>query len=100
MAHGGSWDQAATSSSTLGAVAAAQSRREQDMRPPGTVPLPRRLYQRTAQALAPLLLNKRLVAPGGRAGRVVEVGAYSVDGLASRSHRGRSTRDATLFGRR
>src|SRR5690606_12980139 len=98
MAHGGTWDQAATSSSTLGAVVAAQSRREQDMRPPGTVPLPRRLYHRTAQELAPLLLNKLLVSSDGRAGRIVDVEAYSGDGPGSHSHRGRTARNARMFG--
>ncbi|HTJ74710.1 MAG TPA: DNA-3-methyladenine glycosylase [Acidimicrobiales bacterium] len=60
--------------------------------------LPRRFFRADSRDLAPLLLNKVLVR-GERAGRIVEVEAYA-GGLdpASHAYRGRSPRNATMFG--
>ncbi|WP_228076515.1 DNA-3-methyladenine glycosylase [Novilysobacter ciconiae] len=61
--------------------------------------MPLDFYQRPATELAPALLNKLLVTTDGRAGRIVEVEAYTDSGdPASHSHRGPTLRNATMFG--
>jgi len=60
--------------------------------------LPREFFGAESRDLAPLLLNKLLVR-GGRIGRIVEVEAYAgAADPASHAFRGRTARNATMFG--
>jgi DNA-3-methyladenine glycosylase len=59
--------------------------------------LGRSFYERDSPIVAPDLLNKVLVA-GECAGRVVEVEAYRSDDPASHTYRGRTPRNATMWG--
>jgi DNA-3-methyladenine glycosylase len=64
-------------------------------------PLPRRFYRRDSLEVGPELIGRLLVreTDGVRmAGRIVEVEAYRPDDPASHSFRGRTPRNATMFG--
>ncbi|MEX2627257.1 MAG: DNA-3-methyladenine glycosylase [Ilumatobacteraceae bacterium] len=70
---------------------------------PSPSPVERALLAGDAPDVAPRLLGK-ILHVGGRgepvvAGRIVEVEAYTADDPASHSHRGRTARNAAMFGR-
>lgn len=81
---------------------------------PDWPPIDRSVLEPPAPEVAPLLLNQLLVAADGRAGRIVEVEAYGgppgqgggdprwddprLADPAAHSYRGRTTRNATMFG--
>jgi DNA-3-methyladenine glycosylase len=62
-----------------------------------TRPVSRRLLAGDAPDVAPMLLNKLLVH-GECVGRIIEVEAYREDDPASHTYRGRTTRNAVMFG--
>lgn len=73
---------------------------ENAARDAGSLPVMRvseAFFGREATVVAPELLNKRFVF-GGCAGRIVEVEAYTSDDPASHCYRGKTARNATMFG--
>jgi DNA-3-methyladenine glycosylase len=59
--------------------------------------LPQRFFERHSTEVAPDLLNKLFVV-GERAGRIVEVEAYSSDDPAAHTFRGRTKRNDVMYG--
>ncbi|MEQ1702664.1 MAG: DNA-3-methyladenine glycosylase, partial [Ilumatobacteraceae bacterium] len=59
--------------------------------------LPATFAERDATVVAPALLNKLFVV-GGLAARITEVEAYTADDPASHSFKGRTARNAAMFG--